>query len=158
MLQGLQSVLRLLKAERPMEMNNEVWEVARNHPRYSNEEMELFKSDPGDADILVKAPELMNKTIVAEVEESLGCNSQQKLRDKFYLNRGTLISKLCPKRMCIHAVTALQVRGIAMNELLYAEMDADEMKLKRTGCFDGWLEYESWERIVMDVKMEVRKK
>ncbi len=59
-------------------MNNEMWNFVQKHLGYSDEEMELFKSNPRNSDVLLKAPELMNKTIVAEVVESHGCNSQHK--------------------------------------------------------------------------------
>ncbi len=45
-------------------MNNEMWNFVQKHLGYSDEEMELFKSNPRNSDVLLKAPELMNKTIV----------------------------------------------------------------------------------------------
>jgi uncharacterized repeat protein (TIGR04076 family) len=142
-----------------MKMENEVWEVVQKQLGYSDEEMGHFKSDPRNVDVLMKAPELMNKTIVAEVVESHGCNSQHKVGDKFYLDgAGNLISKLCPNRMCVYAVSALKPAVFAMNELLYAGVDANEMRFKRTGCFDVGLACGGWGRIVMEVRMEDRKK
>jgi len=155
----LEWVLRSSKAGRTMKVNNEVWEVVQKHLGYSDEEMDRFKSDPRNTEVLTKAPELMNKTIVAEVVESHGCNSQHKVGDNFYLDgAGNLISKLCPKRMCIFAVSALKPAVFAMNELLYAGVDANEMRFRRTGCSDVGLECGGWGRIVMEVKMEDRKK
>jgi uncharacterized repeat protein (TIGR04076 family) len=155
----LESVWRLSKAERTMKMNKEMWEAVQKHLGYSDEEMEAFKSDPRNVDILMKAPQLMNKTIIAEVVESHGCNSQHKVGDKFYLDgAGNLVSELCPKRMCIYAVSALKPAVFAMNELLYAGVDANEMRFKRAGCFDVGLECGGWGRVVIEVKMEDRKK
>lgn len=140
-------------------MNKEVWEVVEKHLGYSAEEMELFKSDPRNADILMKAPELMNKTIIAEVVESHGCNSQHKVGEKFYLDgAGNLLSELCPKRMCIYAVSGLKSAVFAMNELLFAGVNPNEMRFKRTGCSDVGLECGGWGRIVLEVRMEDVKK
>ena len=140
-------------------MNNEVWGVVQEHLGYSDEEMELFKSDPRNADVIMKAPEIMSKTIVAEVVESRGCNSQHKVGDKFCLDgAGNLISGLCPKRMCIYAVSALKHAVFTAGELLLAGVDPNEMRFKRMGCFDVGLECGGWGRIVMEVKMEDREK
>lgn len=140
-------------------MNNEMWDFVQKHLGYSDEEMELFKANPKNADILLKAPELMNKTIVAEVMESHGCNSQHKAGDKFYLDgAGNLMSKLCPEKMCIYAVSALKHAVFAAGELLCAGVNANDMKFNRTGCFDVGVECGGWGRIVMEVRMEDPKK
>ncbi len=83
-----------------MEVNENVWNFMQKHLGYTDEEMKKFRGDPKNKDVLSKSPALMNKTIVVEVIESHGCNSQHKKGDKFYLDgAGNLISKLCPKRM-----------------------------------------------------------
>ncbi len=41
--------------------------------------MVKFKEDPRNQDVIAKGAELMNKTIVAEVVHSHGCNSQHKV-------------------------------------------------------------------------------
>ncbi|MBI5568637.1 MAG: TIGR04076 family protein [Desulfomonile tiedjei] len=139
-------------------MNNEVWNFVQKHLGYSDEEMERFKSDPRNAHVVMKAPELMSKTIVAEVVESHGCNSQHKVGDSFCLDgAGNLISSLCPKRMCIYAVSALKHAVFTANELMYAGVDPNEMRFKRTGCFDVGLECGGWGRVVMEVRIEDRK-
>ena len=47
-------------------------------------------------------PDLMSKTIIAEVVESHGCNSQHVVGDKFYFDgAGNLPTNLCPKKVCI---------------------------------------------------------
>ena len=58
-----------------MEINEEMWQLIQDHLGYSDEEMNLFRSKPKNAEILAKAPALMSKTIVAEVVDSQGCNS-----------------------------------------------------------------------------------
>lgn len=140
-------------------MANEIWDAVQKHFGYSDEEMGVFMSDPRNVDVLKKTPEFQSKTIVAEIVESHGCNSQHKVGDKFYLDgAGNLISSLCPKRMCIYAVGALQGAVFAMGELLMAGVDPNEMRFKRTGCFDVGLQCGGWGRVVMEVRAEDRKK
>lgn len=140
-------------------MNNEMWDFVQKHLGYSDREMELFKGNPRNIDVLSKAPELMSKTIVAEVVASHGCNSQHAVGDKFYLDgAGNLLSKLCPNRMCIYAVSALKPAVFAVNELFYAGVNPNEMRFKRTGCFDVGVECGGWGKIVMEVRVEDWKK
>jgi len=134
-----------------------MWKGIQSRMGYSDQEMELFKSDPRNAAILAKAPELMKKTIVAEVMEAHGCISGHKVGDKFHLDgAGNLISALCPEKMCIYAVSCLQHLVFTMGEMLWADVDPNQIKFKRTGCFDVGLECGGWGRIVMEVRMEER--
>ena len=87
-----------------MEVNEETWKFMQQHLGYTDEELEVFRSNPKNVDIMSKAPELMNKTIIAEVVASHGCASQHKVGDRFYFDgAGNLITKLNPKRICVHA-------------------------------------------------------
>ena len=43
------------------------WTFMKRHLGYTNEEMELFRSNPRNDDVLSKAPGLLSKTIVIEV-------------------------------------------------------------------------------------------
>ncbi len=140
-------------------MNVETWKMVQQHFGYTDEEMEVFKSDPRNTHILMKAPEFMNKTIVAEVTASHGCNSQHKVGDKICLDTaGNLISSLCPKRMCLYAVSALQPAVFAMGELILAGVDPNEIRFNRTGCFDVGLQCGGWGRVVMELRVEDRNK
>ncbi len=140
-------------------MANEIWDAVQKHLGYSDEEMEQFKSNPRNVDVLSKAAEFQGKTIVAEVVDSHGCNSQHKVGDKFVLDgAGNFICRLCPKKMCIYAVSALEKEVFALGELLMAGVDPNEMRFKRTGCSDVGLQCGGWGRIVMEVRMEDAKK
>ena len=126
---------------------------------YTDEEMKNFRENPKNEDILSKAPQLMDKTIVAEVVESQGCNSQHKVGDRFYFDgAGNLLTKLCPSRICAYALNAITPQIFTTNELFYAGVDPNEMRFKRAACFDVGLECGGWGRIVMEVKVEERQK
>ncbi len=68
--------------------------------------------NPGNEDVLARAPALMKETIVMEVVKSHGCNSQHKVGDRFYFDgAGNLLTRLCPKRICVYALSAMD-KGI----------------------------------------------
>jgi uncharacterized repeat protein (TIGR04076 family) len=142
-----------------MIIDEAVWSFTKARLGYSDDEMKKFRENPKNAEIIAKVPELMNKTIVAEVVESHGCNSQHKKGDKFYLDcSGNLISKLCPKRMCVFAMSSLGAAVFSMQELFYAGVDPNEMKFKRIGCVDVGIQCGGWGKVIMEVRMEDREK
>ena len=141
-----------------MEVNEETWKFMQQHLGYTDEELEKFRSNPKNVDIMSKAPDLMNKTIVAEVVASHGCASQHHVGDKFYFDgAGNLITKLNPKRICVHALSVLSGPMVVVNELFYAGVDPNEMRLNRVGCFDVGIQCGGWGHIAMEVKVEDRK-
>jgi len=142
-----------------MKIDEGMWKMIQERLGYTDEEMEVFRQNPRNEDVLSKAPALMNKTIIIEVVESHGCNSEHKPGDKFYFDgAGNLITKLCPKRICIYALSAAANLIFASNELFYAGVDPNEMRFKRTGCFDVGVRCGGWGHIVMELKVEDRKK
>ena len=141
-----------------MEKNEDRWKMMQDHFGYTDEEMKTFRENPRNKDILSKAPALMNKTIVVEVVESHGCNSQHKVGDKLYFDgAGNLLTKLCPKRICIYALAAVEKLVFASNELFYTGADPNEMRFRRVGCFDVGVQCGGWGHIVMELSMEDRK-
>jgi len=135
------------------------WKFIKKRLGYTNEEMKKFRENPRNEDLLSRAPQLVNKTIIAEVIDSHGCNSQHSVGDKFYFDAaGNLLTELCPKRICVYAINAITPQIFAVNELLHADVDPNEMKFNRAACFDVGLECGGWGRIVMEVKVEDRKK
>ena len=141
-----------------MEVNEDTWKFMQQHLGYTDEELEKFRSNPKNLDIMSKAPDLMNKNIVAEVVASHGCASQHHVGDKFYFDgAGNLITKLSPKRICVHALSVLSGPMVVVNELFYAGIDPNEMRLNRFGCFDVGIQCGGWGHIAMEVKVEERK-
>lgn len=141
-----------------MDTNQEIWDPIQSHLGYTDDEVKLFKENPRNTDVFAKAPALMNKTIVAEVVASKGCNSQHKNGDKLYFDgAGNLITKLAPKRICVYALSAISKLIFASNELFYAGVDPNEMRFKRIGCFDVGVQCGGWGHIVLELKMEDKK-
>jgi len=142
-----------------MKISEETWKMFQQYLGYTDKEMKLFRNNPRNRDVLSKSPALMNKTIIAEVVESHGCNSQHKVGDKFYFDgAGNLITKLHPKRICIYALSSIAPLIFTSNELFYAGVDPNKMRFKRTGCFDVGVECGGWGHIVMELRVEERKR
>ncbi|HEX9897182.1 MAG TPA: hypothetical protein VGA85_05950 [Dehalococcoidales bacterium] len=142
-----------------MEISEEVRKFIQNHFGYTDEEMKKFMENPRNEDVLSKMVVLLNKTIITEVVESHGCNSQHKIGDKFYFDgSGNLLTKLCPKRICVFALSSIAMLIFTSNELFYAGVDANEMRFKRVGCFDVGVQCGGWGHIVMELRVEERKK
>jgi len=142
-----------------MKINEDVWKFYQKHLGYNDDEMNKFRQNPRNEDVISKAPALMNKTIVIEVVDSHGCNSQHKVGDKFYFDgAGNLLTKLCPNRICFGALTAAGPLIYVSSELFYAGVDPNETRFKRVGCFDVGIQCGGWGHIVMELKVEDRKK
>jgi uncharacterized repeat protein (TIGR04076 family) len=126
----------------------------QKHLNYTDEEIKEFMKNARNQKILAKAPGLLKKTIIMEVVESHGCNSQHLVGDKFYFDgQGNLLTKLCPKRICVFAFGAMEKAIFAAHELFYADIDPNEMLFKRGDCSDVGLKCGGWGRVVMQFKM-----
>ena len=142
-----------------MDIDDATRHYIRKHFNYSDEEMEVFLDNPRNRDILAKAPLFANKMIVFEVVYSKGCNSQHKKGDKLCFDgAGNLLTKLSPERICIYALNAASSLIFAGGELLMAGVDPNEMRFKRTGCFDVGVKCGGWGRIVMEFRVEDRQR
>ena len=142
-----------------MNVDESIWHYMKEHLGYNDEEMKRFRENPRNADVLAKGQELLNKTIVVEVVESKGCNSQHKVGDKFIFDgAGNLLTKKNPKRICIYALAPVAQMIFATNELIYAGADPNKIRFKRAGCFDVGVNCGGWGHIVMEIKVEERQK
>ena len=142
-----------------MKTDEGAWKTFQQRLGYNDEEMKKFRESPRNADILANAPALMNKTIVATVVDSHGCNSGHRVGDKFYFDgSGNLITKLCPKKICIYALSSIAGLIFTSNELSYAGIDPNEMRFRRAGCFDVGVQCDGWGHIVLELSVEDRDK
>ena len=134
------------------------WKFMQKRLGYNDEEMKQFRDNPRNEDILSKVTAFLGKTIVVEVVDSHGCNSLHSVGDRFYFDgAGNLITKLCPKRVCIYALHAITAQIFTAGELILAGVDPNEMRFKRAACFDVGVECGGWGRIVLEIKVEDRK-
>jgi uncharacterized repeat protein (TIGR04076 family) len=130
-----------------------------NHLGYSDEEMRIFQADPRNEDALCKTAPMLNKTIVVEVMESHGCDSGHKAGDKFYFDgRGVSLLTRLGLGICIFALHAVALAMPALAELFYAGVDPNQMRFRRFGCPDVSVQCGGWGHIVMEIRVEDRKK
>jgi uncharacterized repeat protein (TIGR04076 family) len=142
-----------------LKLDENMWGTLQERLGYSNEEMQRFKKDPRNEYILSIATEQMNKTIVMEVVESKGCISQHKAGDKFYFDgAGNLLTKLCPSKVCYSAISSASNLIFAAIELFYAGVNANDIRFKRVGCPDVGVHCGGWGHIVMELRVEDRRK
>jgi uncharacterized repeat protein (TIGR04076 family) len=140
-------------------MSKEALNFIKSQLGYSDEEMELWLKNPRNKEAILKIPALLQKMIIIEVIESHGCASLHKVGDKFYFDGpGNLLTKLSPKRVCIYALSEMERLIFAAQELFYADVDPNEMRIKRVGCFDIGLKCGGWGRIILELKVEDRDK
>ena len=142
-----------------MAINEDTWKLVQQHLGYTDEEMKIFQVDPRNEDVLSKTIPMLNKTIVAEVIESHGCDSGHKVGDRIYFDgRGiSLLTKLGPGRICIFALHSIALAMPAVAELFYAGVDPNQARFKRFGCPDVGINCGGWGHVVMEIKMEDRK-
>lgn len=140
-------------------MPKKLLDFIKSHFEYTDEEMELWLENPRNQEAILKVPALLQKTIIIEVVESHGCSSLHKVGEKFYFDGpGNLLTKLNPKRICIYALSEMERLIFAAQELFYAGIDPNEMRIKKVGCFDIGLKCGGWGRIILELKFENRDK
>ncbi|MGB7572992.1 MAG: hypothetical protein WBN53_03960 [Thermodesulfobacteriota bacterium] len=143
-----------------MDITEDTWKMLQRHLGYSDEDMKISRANPRNEDVLSKTAAMLNKTIVAEVIESHGCDSGHKAGDKFYFDgRGvSLLTKLGPSRVCIFALHSVALAMPALAELIYAGIDPNKMRFNRFGCVDVGVRCGGWGHIVVELSVEDRDK
>jgi len=138
-----------------MEITEDRWQFFQQHLGYNDEEMALWRANPRNADILTTGPALMERTIIAEVVEAGGCNSQHKAGDRFIFDgAGNLLTDRNPERICMGALYPLGPLVYAVSELHYAGADPNALRFNRTHCFDVGVKCGGWGRVIMEVRVE----
>jgi uncharacterized repeat protein (TIGR04076 family) len=138
-----------------MTIDERIWKITQKHLGYSGEEMKTFREDPRNEDILEKGAALRGKLITLEVVESHGCNSRHKVGDKFYFDGvGNLLTERGPQKICAYSLNSALMMIFAANEMMYAGVDPNEMRFKRSSCFDVGLQCGGWGRVVLELKVE----
>jgi uncharacterized repeat protein (TIGR04076 family) len=138
-----------------MPVEERMWKIIKRHLGYSDEELKLFRDNTRNSDVIEKAQIINNKYIILEVVESHGCNSQHKVGDKIYFDGlGNLITELSPKKICAYSLANALMLIYTANEMLYAGVDPNSIRFRRTGCFDVGLQCDGWGKIVYELRVE----
>jgi len=140
-----------------MPVDERMWKIVQKQLGYTAEEMKTFRANPRNEDVLTKSSDLMKKTIILEVVESHGCNSHHKVGDRFYFDgAGNLLTERCPKKICAFSLGSALMIVFTASEMIYAGVDPNEIRFKRTSCFDVGLQCGGWGRIVLELRVEDR--
>lgn len=140
-----------------MPVDERMWKIMQKRLGYSDAELDKFRKNPRNADVLAKSAELMKKNIILEVVESNGCNSRHKVGDKIHFDgAGNLLTELGPRKICAYSLNSALLLIYAANEMIYAGIDPNEMRFRRTGCIDVGLRCGGWGRVVWELRVEDR--
>lgn len=136
-------------------MNEQLWEIVQAQLGYNDEEMALFRKNPKTTGIVSKLPKLMTMKFVSTVVQSHGCAAQHRAGDKLYFDGfGCLIPELSPRRICAFAISSIAQLIWTAQELVYADVDPNEMRLNKVCCIDVGVKCGGLGNVVFEFKAE----
>ncbi len=136
------------------EVPAQIWEMIQQRLGYSDEELAQFKSNPRNALVMNTAPQMMTHTIVFEVVESCGCNSQHQVGSRFFFSGdGNLLTRMAPSKVCAFLLPLMGQMIYGIHELWYAGVDPNELAFKRAGCFDVGVQCGGWGRVIVEARV-----
>ena len=122
---------------------------------YTDQEMEIFRSDPEKVKMVTQTPEFVKCKVIAEVIESHGCHARHKVGDRFVMTPGgQLIAEESPKRMCMFALGPVSNTLPAIYERLITKSDPNFERSQLVQCTDVGLDKGGWGKILMKVYLE----
>ena len=133
----------------------EIWRRFQKHMGYTDQEMEIFRSDPEKVKMVTQTPEFGKCKVIAEVIESHGCHAGHKVGDRFVMTAGgQLIAEESPKRMCMFALGPVSNNLPAIYERLVTKSDPDFERSQIVQCTDVGLDKGGWGKILIKVYLE----
>jgi uncharacterized repeat protein (TIGR04076 family) len=133
----------------------EVWRRFQKHMAYTDEEMEIFRSDPEKVRMVTQTPEFVKCRVIAEVIESHGCHARHRVGDRFVMTAGgQLITEECPKRLCMFALGPVSNILPAIYERLISKSDPKFERSNIVQCTDIGLDKGGWGKTLMKVYVE----
>ena len=135
--------------------SEEILKRLQKHMGYTDEEMEIFTSDPHKLKMVTETSDFVKSRVVVEVIESQGCHAQHKVGDRFVMTSGgQLIVEECPKRMCMFALGPVSHILPAIYDRLISKSDPNFERSNVVQCTDVGLENGGWGKILMKVYLE----
>jgi uncharacterized repeat protein (TIGR04076 family) len=126
---------------------------------YGPSDLQHFDEDDPRLRLMEKlADDAAKYSIQAEVVASRHCNSGYKIGDKFVLDvDGNFISKLCPKRMCVHLISQLVVPVALINERLSEGLEPNGFTfMRQVRCPDVGAECSGYGGVMLKVSVVPR--
>jgi uncharacterized repeat protein (TIGR04076 family) len=99
-------------------------------------------------------------SIQAEVVRAKNCNSGYRVGDKFILDvDGNFVSKLCPPRLFVYAMSQLVIPVALINERLSEGLDPNQFHFAHfVRCPDTGIECAGYGEVMLEVKVVPRVK
>jgi uncharacterized repeat protein (TIGR04076 family) len=128
---------------------------------YTEAEMQQFQAgDPRLRQIENLARVAARYSIQAEVVKARNCNSGYREGDRFILDvDGNFITKLCPPRLCVYAISPLMVPVALINERLSEGLDPNQFHFMHyVRCPDMGVACGGYGEVMFEVKVVPRVK
>ncbi|MFC1836481.1 hypothetical protein ACFL2Q_17455 [Thermodesulfobacteriota bacterium] len=123
---------------------------------YSEEDLESIpQGDSRTRHIGNIAKVAASYSIEAKLVKSIHCNSGYRVGDRFVLDvDGNFIGKLCPKKLCVYAISQLAIPVALINERLSEGLSPNEFHfMHNVRCLDVGVECKGYGGIMMEVKV-----
>ena len=127
---------------------------------YTAEDMEKFTEGDPRVRLMEKVVGAASRySIEARIVEARHCNSGYALGDRFILDvDGNFITKLCPKRLCVYAVSQLAVPVALIIERISEGLDPNGFHfMRRVRCTDVGVDCSGYGGVMMEVSVVPRK-
>ncbi len=137
-----------------MAIDRRLLKILQRRFGYDDKDIQAFAENPRNEELLAFQQKLAGKRIVLTVVESKGCNSMHKAGDKLVFDAvGNLLTELSPKKICGYSLNSALMMVYAANEMLFAGLDPNTMRFRRSSCFDAGIECGGWGRIVLELSV-----
>jgi uncharacterized repeat protein (TIGR04076 family) len=127
------------------------WRKFQKHLGYTDEEMELYRSNPKKERAMEEAPRFAKHIFVIDILEAHNCGMGYKAGDKFVVDGGgALIVDQCPPKLCIAAIGAFKPLVDRMWQAFYdgrSEVLHDTVRCPDVGVRAG-----GWGEITMRIR------
>ena len=91
--------------------------IIKKRFQYDDEEIEIFKNDPRNVELINRHKELADTKFILEVVESKGCNSNHQVGDRFYFDfAGNILTELSPPKICGYSLNSAMMMSFTANE------------------------------------------
>lgn len=142
-------------------MTKEIIQKYGSRVNYSEKELKTFHQGGHrvrHVERLSKAAPLYS--IEAEVIKSHNCNSGHDKGQKFVLDiDGNIITKLCPKRMCVYLISQLAIPVALINERLSEALSPNDFHfMRQVRCPDAGVECLGYGEVTLKVQAVPRVK
>lgn len=135
-------------------ISDAAWRELQRHFGYTEEELALFRADPRNELVVLTGRDMRAKTIVFQVVESSGCNSQHLPGTRFFFSGdGNLLTRMGPSRVCAYLLPVMAQAIFGLQELWYAGVDPNRLCFKRAACFDVGVRCGGWGRCVVEARV-----